>query len=765
MKKLSKGMVLDGAFASEAVDTSGEILDVAGCDISTLEDGLGVVNYEHQGSTPEDVLGKVLTAKKIFGPEDCTDDRQLAYWNKIGLPFIYGKAELFDSEGHPGARAAAAIVRYYHSRGEPLLARWSIEGTTMEREGGNLKRSVAKNVALTLKPCNRSCSSGLVEEANIVSDQPGVAKSEGKTSFLRKGEFAECSGVVDDPYSGTLEASFGAAIDGLKELTALAKTITAATNACAAPGALVGGSALQAEHVERKNHVLSALRDWDRVVPIKKFLKNRMPEASDDYVDLFSGLVNDFEMKKAEELFADLHGALSKGTGAGQLVTESVPTKKRRKLISVGGHKIEGAIADQRHGDRIRQELTEKGHSDLVLYRGIGRPGGRKSGVKVLPTAMSSDVRYYTLSRPQAEAVAHWKSGSVTGETRKYGARVKNPLIVESVGDESGLWNDVGEHIAAKHGYKHHPAYTSAVGGTILAQEGKISPEHQQKDLRGPGQGVDWGVYGPGEKGTRQTVVKQFLGEYLRDKGHDAAVFLSRRHPAGFLQVPSDGMSQVVIPHTKDVDEFGIEMVKGEKDPELAAQTRERGKPRRFELDGFHGAEGSRGPLEDGDYVLWQRHPDDGRERPVFRFLSEAGNIRHLEDHTGGSLSLHVPEGPMTQESHAALESILSDDSHVLEKMEEDGEAPESEGQTEDSGDDEVAYEYDDGGTKRYYRLNDDRLMDEDGEPLTDDETEELLYSVECGEATMKQVGADAEDQGGEPAGSGEQGAEQSDDE
>ena len=45
----STGMLIDGIFASEAIDSSGEILDVKGADITDFEDGKGVLNFEHRG--------------------------------------------------------------------------------------------------------------------------------------------------------------------------------------------------------------------------------------------------------------------------------------------------------------------------------------------------------------------------------------------------------------------------------------------------------------------------------------------------------------------------------------------------------------------------------------------------------------------------------------------------------------------------------------------------------------------------------------------
>src|SRR5690349_16214216 len=103
-----KGMIIDGVAASEAIDSSGEILDVSGCDISDLEEGRGVLNYEHKsendtGASFADIIGRIVFAKKILKESDCSNDRERFYWSTVKLPFIYIQCELFDQDGHEGA--------------------------------------------------------------------------------------------------------------------------------------------------------------------------------------------------------------------------------------------------------------------------------------------------------------------------------------------------------------------------------------------------------------------------------------------------------------------------------------------------------------------------------------------------------------------------------------------------------------------------------------------------------------------------------------
>src|SRR4051812_44232935 len=129
--KIPRGMIIDGIAASEAIDTSGEILDIRGTDISDLVGGAGCLNWEHRkdsdaGASANDVVGAIIYAKKIFKESDCEDERQQKYWDEVKLPFVYIRAELFDDEGHPGAIALASVIRYYNRRKLPILVRYSI---------------------------------------------------------------------------------------------------------------------------------------------------------------------------------------------------------------------------------------------------------------------------------------------------------------------------------------------------------------------------------------------------------------------------------------------------------------------------------------------------------------------------------------------------------------------------------------------------------------------------------------------------------------
>ncbi len=157
---------IDMCSSSQLRDTQGEMLNVEGADISELELGKGRLNDNH-GKGFFNCLGKVTAAKKIFKAEDCDDDRQRYYWEKVKSPYIYVKGVLFDDEDHPNAKAAAAILRNIHKSDCPLKVKASVEGGVVSRgisDPALLARTKIHSVALTFVPANQAT---LVEPLNL----------------------------------------------------------------------------------------------------------------------------------------------------------------------------------------------------------------------------------------------------------------------------------------------------------------------------------------------------------------------------------------------------------------------------------------------------------------------------------------------------------------------------------------------------------------------------------------------------------------------
>jgi hypothetical protein len=162
-----KPLEIDMIAGSQLRDTQGEMLSVEGADISELQAGRGRLNDNH-GKGFFNAIGRITGAKKIFKKDDCDNERQEYYWDKVKAPFVYVKGYLYDDEDHPNARAAAAILRNIHKSDTPLQLKASVEGGVIARgisDSTLLARTKIHSVALTFTPANNNT---LVEPTSLV---------------------------------------------------------------------------------------------------------------------------------------------------------------------------------------------------------------------------------------------------------------------------------------------------------------------------------------------------------------------------------------------------------------------------------------------------------------------------------------------------------------------------------------------------------------------------------------------------------------------
>jgi len=329
------GLLLDGVFASEAIDSSGEILSIKGMDISTFEEGKGLANYEHKDSSGDsngqEIVGKVVYVRKVFNEDDCLDDRQKLFWKRTKVPFLYGVVRLYDGAGHDGAKALAASIRDSVAHEEPIIVGFSIEGATLERDGNKLKSTIGRLVALTTKPCNKQAVSGILADPNApegYSTNPENARTTLKS--------------ITDPLNMRLGGS-------LTEYgTEMLKALTAGSYG-GPPSTLTGGAALQREDKTLKAMAKAAARDWPKTGKFREFLKSYLTKAelgdvSDEFLDHYSDLVESkyYRVKKAEEVIATLKKAgkevqwkpnVSEKTIAGLKQKHGYETPEQRKLV------------------------------------------------------------------------------------------------------------------------------------------------------------------------------------------------------------------------------------------------------------------------------------------------------------------------------------------------------------------------------------------------------------------------------------------------
>lgn len=328
IRKESKGMLLDGIGASEHIDSSGEILDIKGCDIQDVKDGVATINYEHKDDTPTDTIGRLVYAKKIFSADDCDDERQLMYWKKSGVPYIYIIGELMDDDGHTGAKDAAAIVRHYHSRGLPIVARWSIEGSTLDKDKASqrLKRSIFKRIALTLKPCNKDATSGVLFDP--FSPKERIKEPSSLKTIVDKVDKFEHPSYTK--LGGSMEVECMPWIDDIvkAELT---------------------------KEEELREKFKAAYKAWDGEGDFKKFIKTQMPEISDEFVTKFGDMVDNFSMKVKK--FEQLELTIMKLTKA----VEDTVNPGSAHSVEFGGKKVKPGSALLYHGAG-RTDMSLIGH-------------------------------------------------------------------------------------------------------------------------------------------------------------------------------------------------------------------------------------------------------------------------------------------------------------------------------------------------------------------------------------------------------------------
>jgi GGDEF domain-containing protein len=292
---------------SEAIDSSGEVLDVKGADISDVEKGTCLLNWEH---TPGDksattLVGIVLKAKKIYKKDDCENDRQRKYWDEIRMPYIYGVCRLYDGAGHEEAKRIAAIIRDHAANNEPIVCRYSVEGATLKKEDNRLSESVVRRVAVTVKPCNRTAVSGLLEDPNAPA---GFEKKHVKEKTRDLLDFSHAEKSETDPMFQRLGSSWAHVGDPMVKATE-------AGVASAAPSALTGGAALQKEDLGPKKpgkakrwttkDVIEQLAQSGYMEAFNRtefrgFAKTLMPDVSDDFLDHFTDVMEDYHVKKRD---------------------------------------------------------------------------------------------------------------------------------------------------------------------------------------------------------------------------------------------------------------------------------------------------------------------------------------------------------------------------------------------------------------------------------------------------------------------------------
>lgn len=317
---------IDMIAGSQLRDTQGEMLSVEGADISELEAGRGRFNDNH-GKGFFNSIGRVTYAKKIFSEDDCDNDRQRYYWEKVKSPFIYVRGLLYDDEEHPNAHAAAAILRNIHKADCPLKLKASVEGGVLSRgikDEQLLARTKIHSVALTFTPANQNTLvepldlsktwSNWQEDKRIIDSVAHLAKSDvpsfrhitrrasaGKLvdNFNKIREISQSLGLKTEIDHYTAEDLVKNALteklnENIRKINEMVKALTAGYGGAAAPTNRTSGSVIQTESLDgvaRGFNYITCQQCGDEQVYMKHQVKCRKCGKSLPFSDLYGVLV------------------------------------------------------------------------------------------------------------------------------------------------------------------------------------------------------------------------------------------------------------------------------------------------------------------------------------------------------------------------------------------------------------------------------------------------------------------------------------------
>lgn len=471
--KGSRGLVIHGVIGAESIDSSGEQLIVKGCDISSMEKD-GTLNWEHLAEEhgPLSIIGKCILCKKIYGPEDCANAGERAFWDATKVPLIYAQFRLFDAEDHSQAKAAASIIRDQKANGEPLTLRFSLEGSTLRMsEDKRIEESICRRCALTSKPCNKVAASDILRD-------PLAVIEDSEDSFLAVSKFEHPSyqhlvdGGIPLMVASEVDDVTENFIESARKVIDLAKAIEGG-GYNAAPSTLTGGAALQREDLgedARRRLVTickSALRDHDKSThgSFREYLKKKLDDegfhgVSDEFLDRFDSLSDELGVKAKLDLLRKAAPAYG-GGAAKQTMTGNTPRRAG------------GARRSQHITARTRDEADYKETLDRIKEaRSVSFPDEDEGG-RIPPASTPAFERIKPRDLGRGDSIVNEKTGVVyVGGTEQNPPRV-HKLYAPSVDDAHYMVHLTDPHINTI----HDRAMKNWVLMHRLNRAGKLPPE------------------------------------------------------------------------------------------------------------------------------------------------------------------------------------------------------------------------------------------------------------------------------------------------
>lgn len=133
-----------GILSIERLDITGDILDVDGADISSIEQGLGSLtrDWPYDDFAPANLCGRITEIRKIRGLADCKTESDRGLLDIAGgKPFIRITAVLEGEHEADYVRLVEDKTLYFGSM-----------GASYGREGAHLVKTAIRGSLLTLKP-------------------------------------------------------------------------------------------------------------------------------------------------------------------------------------------------------------------------------------------------------------------------------------------------------------------------------------------------------------------------------------------------------------------------------------------------------------------------------------------------------------------------------------------------------------------------------------------------------------------------------------
>ena len=248
-----------GRASTDKVDRQGEIVHIKGLDLSPIEKGKGLWNFDHKKG-PENTIGIIDTYKK-------TDNE------------LYLGGYLF--KNHDRAKSVYQIMSSLSDsdRGRVGL---SVEGVIKERAGKDgriIKKAEIHSCAITMNPVNEDTYANLIKSMSEV---------EFSSDALEENIIPEASAPTDTP-----ELTFSTS----QVVALLHKALGVGTGyATTTPANLSGGDALSSEDLDKKPKDITNIEnpkkpeDKKERKPKKSLKKGDIPLAKSRILDIMDGL-------------------------------------------------------------------------------------------------------------------------------------------------------------------------------------------------------------------------------------------------------------------------------------------------------------------------------------------------------------------------------------------------------------------------------------------------------------------------------------------